>query len=475
MSNKLKYLYISIFLILFLESNSQINWQPINLDFNRHIWKLFEDSVTDQLFIGGQFSKINDSTYMGIASWNGNELTGLGCGVDWICSEPVPNNSGPHPVKAITRYRDDIIVAGSMVIVDTIEVNSIAAWNGVSWKALGAGITSENGNPGAVQDLLVHNDTLYAAGMFDFAGEDSCNCLALWDGNSWSNVGDFLNYDPMTTSTNIYCMAWYKDELYVAGVIQDSLDQPINILRWNGTEWRSVGNGIPGTMSIVYCMSIYNDELYVGGTFKQEWGNQNDYIQKWDGQNWHGVRGGMASSIGAWTPVRDMEVYNNQLWVYGNFDIAGGVPAKQIAVWDGSKWCGIGTNFTWPIMDMNVYQNEIYIAGNRNEIDSIEYPAMMKWIGGDYRDTCQSENNIVFNNIENELKIYPNPIINRFNISSTAPIDKVQIFNRLGLMIVIDRHISNDYSFDMSSFSAGIYFVRIYLKSIPYTYKMVLL
>ena len=40
-----------------------------------------------------------------------------------------------------------------------------------------------------------------------------------------------------------------------------------------------------------------------------------------------------------------MAVFNNELYVVGYFTEAGGIPADNIAKWDGTEWCGLGSTF----------------------------------------------------------------------------------------------------------------------------------
>src|SRR5688572_26894211 len=69
-------------------------------------------------------------------------------------------------------------------------VSCIAAWNGVSWSSLGAGISGINGH---VRAMTIYNGELYAAGHFTLAGGMAVSNIAKWNGATWSDVGGGAN------------------------------------------------------------------------------------------------------------------------------------------------------------------------------------------------------------------------------------------------------------------------------------------
>src|SRR3989304_1071029 len=80
-------------------------------------------------------------------------------------------------------------------------------------------------------------------------------------------------------------------------------------------------------------------------------------------QTWSPVSSGLGSPGGVFA----MAVYNNELYVSGNFGSAGGVPAITIARWNGIQWdsvgLGIEPNYGGYINSMCIVNGELYAGG----------------------------------------------------------------------------------------------------------------
>ncbi|MCF8456996.1 MAG: T9SS type A sorting domain-containing protein [Bacteroidales bacterium] len=455
------FLFLIVLLHLNVNTYAQQNWEPIGPEFNRFIWSFYADTVDDLFYIGGEFSKMDTLIRRGIVSWDGVNFQPLGCGVEWDGDTLPSLNDYPHPVKSITRFGDDIIIAGSFDMVDGINVNSIAKWNGVAWDSLGNGLTGISGIVGSLSCLLVEGNYLYAGGIFHIAGQDTVNGLARWNGTNWSQVGDFGDFYCFSDN-NIYCMAYYKDELYIGGLYRDSLDMPQKILRWDGTKWKGVDGGIVGISSIVWGMEVYKDELYVGGTFNKANGNIGDYIQKWDGTSWSEVGGGVSLLNNNLAPVRRFHVFNDELWVAGDFDHVGGVPTNYIAKWNGLQWCSIGSNFDFPVLSMSSFRGDL-ILGNMNFIiDSVVLPGLIKWTGGTYSDSCSTPINGVVE-IENTdgFSVYPNPANNLLNLSiADGILESIELYSSCGQLLSKSKSKKSQEQINISVLPPGNYFIR---------------
>ncbi|NVN93674.1 MAG: T9SS type A sorting domain-containing protein [Bacteroidetes bacterium] len=59
------------------------------------------------------------------------------------------------------------------------------------------------------------------------------------------------------------------------------------------------------------------------------------------------------------------------------------------------------------------------------------------------------------------FSVYPNPVKNELNISSTASLKNVKIFNALGQEVINENVSGNHYKVNTSSYIKGIYFVQI--------------
>lgn len=63
--------------------------------------------------------------------------------------------------------------------------------------------------------------------------------------------------------------------------------------------------------------------------------------------------------------------------------------------------------------------------------------------------------------ISTEMRVFPNPAVNVFNISSAVRINKVEIYSLIGKKLKTLKNL-NGNSFDISDLRNGIYIVRIF-------------
>jgi hypothetical protein len=158
-----------IFVVLFLSSsavNAQ-NWITLGNGFDQVVGSFYTDSAINLLYIGGafKFHYDDDTTYtVGIAVYNGDSISPVGCGFDWDCSSVLLPNAGVSGLNTISKYNGDIIGAGGFLKADGKPIERIAKWNGITWDSLGHDLNSP------AKRLYVHNNDLYVGGTFDIAG-----------------------------------------------------------------------------------------------------------------------------------------------------------------------------------------------------------------------------------------------------------------------------------------------------------------
>jgi hypothetical protein len=292
----------------------------------------------------------------------------------------------------ILRYNNNIHIGMSYSINPSLEYfNS----NENSWINLTDSLTTEGGlTGGGVRTLQPCNGKLLFGGSYIKINNDTTFGIGLWDG---SQFDPFWHYNVQSGVTRFIVtdLNFYHGELYAGGSFDIApYGEGISLVKFDGEKWVPVGQPYMIGAS-TYALQVYNDELYVGGFFKKQQGFAGDFIMKWDGENWHDV-GGLNQA------VKDMIVYNGDLYVSGGFTVAGGTEnAMHIARWDGTQWHKIDDSvFDWnfDIECMAVHNEYLYIAcGPTINGDTVNRIAR-RYIGPE-----QTED------IEDIIKIFPNP------------------------------------------------------------------
>lgn len=384
-------------------ANSQ-HWQSLNLELNHSPRSFYSDSAIDKLFIGGGFSYVDSVWTNRIFTWDGFNF------------QPIGNtltNGWVSQVYSIARYNNDIYLA----VGDTF----MPRWNGSQWDFLGGGVNS------SISSLYVYNNELFVGGYFTQIGGLQANIIAKWDGLQWHS----LNFP--ISGGSVHSIAMYKGELYIGGDIDDSTGNQTCVARWDGTNWNGLGNGLRGFFAGISDMIVYKGELYVAGSFsKTDYsGNPGNYIARWDSTNWSDVGGGVIGIGGGNGQIYDLIVYNDELYAVGVFSFAGNIPAQYIAKWDGTKWCGLGSEFgNYSVDVLGVYQDMLYVGGSFQSIDGDStIKRIAKWTGGNYVDTCGSASGIdELTANQNKLQLFPNPFANSTTLQTTIPLQNASLF-----------------------------------------------
>lgn len=85
-----------------------------------------------------------------------------------------------------------------------------------------------------------------------------------------------------------------------------------------------------------------------------------------------GTNGGVAASV----------YRQGKLYAGGNFTIAGGAFAKNLAVWDGEEWSALGRGANKPVRSMvQDKAGDIYVSGDFDTLDGVSAKRAAKWDG----------------------------------------------------------------------------------------------
>lgn len=105
-------------------------------------------------------------------------------------------------------------------------------------------------------------------------------------------------------------------------------------------EWRNDFT-VPGVIKgVVYTMTSDGTNLYLGGDFSVAGSKVAYNIVKWDGSNWISIGNGAENGVNG--PVYGLSYINNKLIAGGSFSKAGSLEVNGLAFWDGLSWQRLG-------------------------------------------------------------------------------------------------------------------------------------
>jgi hypothetical protein len=279
---------------------------------------------------------------------------------DWVSLNPGLPGANSRVSAIAEDGNGNVYFGGNFTFIGTVSANCIAKWDGSTWSALGEGIPTSYYC--SVVALAVSGTNLYVGGSFNTAGGVEAVNIAKWDGSAWSALGGGIY--GWTSDYCVRALAVSGMNVYAGGAISTVGGVPANgIAKWNGSAWSALGSGTGGE---VHALAVSGTNLYVGGSFNTAGGVGATNIAKWDGSAWWALGSGMSGGI--WGPtVYALAVSGSNLYAGGGFTNAGGVAANCVARWDGSAWSALGSGMSgdYPsVRTLAVSGSNLYAGGS---------------------------------------------------------------------------------------------------------------
>lgn len=162
------------------------------------------------------------------------------------------------------------------------------------------------------------------------------------------------------------------------------MDQPFNqSVLVGGTATFSVSvsnmNGYQGVNGYVYAaVSDGSSNLYVGGNFNIAGHVTANRIAKWNGNNWSALGSGMDGVVSA------LAISGNDLYAAGSFTTAGGITANSIAKWDGTNWSALGSGMDGSISALAKIGSDLYAGGGFTNAGGLTANRIARWNGSNW-------------------------------------------------------------------------------------------
>ncbi len=184
-------------------------WEPLGLGVDGDVGAMIE--YQGKLIVGGFFSHAGGMPANCIAMWDGAKWHSLGSGVG-------------SRVTCLGVHNGDLIVGGQFLTAGEFPANRIAKWDGAIWTSMGLGMTNSRPFCG-VYALHTHGGELFAGGFFGNAGEVSANNIAAWNGSTWRALGAGVGI-PNSDLQGVGLIAPYLGDLLIGGRFTVAGGQP---------------------------------------------------------------------------------------------------------------------------------------------------------------------------------------------------------------------------------------------------------
>ncbi len=354
-----------------------------------------------RLYAAGYFKfgqSLSGTVLMSVAKWDTTSWSWPGFGITGgLFAFEVFDDDGPGPHESALYAGGGFLFAGSAFM------ERIAKWDGSDWSPLGSGVQGAGGKVSALEEFDSDGPgpnlpQLVAGGRFQSAGGLPANCIARWNGSTWSSLGSGID-------SEVYCLATFDPDglgplplaLYAGGSFTLAGGQPaLRTAKWDGSAWNALGTGAD---DLVFAMTVFDDDgpglnreaLYIGGWFQQVDGVNANRVARFDGTTWSPVGGGLNYHVQALAVFDDDGAgpRPQALYAGGHFTQTGGQSAFRIARWDGATWSEVGGGLNDVVHALTVFDDDgpgprpeaLYAAGGFSTAGNIPALNIARWDG----------------------------------------------------------------------------------------------
>lgn len=348
----------------------------------------YDDGSGPALFVAGrsapqagEFSLLFGKEIGPVARWNGTEFEAT-------------TVDAPHGIEAMCVFDDGsgpkLYAGGDFNIGGSNPATDLAVWDGTSWSGVGnGGISGGAFDFPYVTSLAVHDDgtgeRLYIGGQFTLAGGQAIQNLATWDGNSFQAAGE-----PNNVVLALHSMELAGTPALFAGGFFSSV---------GGTAANTIAGLTPGGWVSMGTSSIFADVralasfdfgsgpvLVVGGNGFQVAGSTSSGVSSFDGTGWSQVGDPFFGTVEDFA-VADLGS-GPELFLGGWLKKQNGDPADHLAHLSGGAWVEIGggTSNTVDCLGSFTFGQEsrLVIGGNFATAGMVYTNGYATWDGSEF-------------------------------------------------------------------------------------------
>lgn len=291
-------------------------------------------------------------------------LASLVAGIEAKSATPPPSSY----LQKILRLRGvDMPEAGTAsslpplsahVLAKSSEKHSAASLDEMGWETP----FFARGPAGQINALDFQGDTVIVGGNFLGADDVVSGSFALWDGARWANLGDIFPHGGEVLHP-VYGVGFEGSHIYVAGLLDSLNGKPCSkAAYWDGQSWSCMGGD---SLLSVSTLGIWNKQVFLG---------TENGIVRWNGTSWE--------LFGSWQSglFNRLQAHGNRLCVAGKFAMKNNPAIRNLAIWDGQSWSGLGAG-PGAVRDLCWLGNEVFAIENYQLSKQVDSQAVVRWDG----------------------------------------------------------------------------------------------
>lgn len=171
--------------------------------------------------------------------------------------------------------------------------------------------------------------------------------VSTWNGLFWTDLPSISASNVFYGVENNLVVSSHQNKIVIAGSYYANGEQIKGIAQWNGSAWETLGGGINTSRLIhdefsIHDVASYDGELFVAGDFTLAGGLPVMNFAKFSSGVWSDIPTGLGK-------INHLQTLGSALYAAGEFSLIDGAVCNNLAVRESGKWSAVPHSFSGDI------------------------------------------------------------------------------------------------------------------------------